>query len=451
MAAGILMPKAGITVETCIITKWRKNVGDTVNVGDIIFDYETDKATFECESTESGEILEIFFNDGDEVPCLVNVCAVGKAGEDCSALRPVLDGDETAAPAEASAAAPAEAAAPAAAAVEAAPAVPVSTGDIKISPRAKALTESKHIDPHFATPTGPYGRVIERDIRALIESGVGATAAAFDGASAAGMATGTGLGGRVSVGDLNAPAAPAAAPAAAAEPAVEYEDVKFSSMRKAISKSMTVSLSTIPQLTHNTSFDATELMAYRAKLKANAEKLGLPNITLNDMVLFVVSRVLLNYKDLNANMLDDKTIRQFKDVHLGMAVDTDRGLMVPTIRFANKKSLAEISAEAKALAAQCKAGNISPDLLSGATFTISNVGSLGIESFTPVINPPQTGILGVDTLMTKVRMVNGELQGYQAMGLSLTYDHRALDGTPASKFLRDVAFGLENFSLFLSK
>ncbi|MBQ9938946.1 MAG: 2-oxo acid dehydrogenase subunit E2, partial [Oscillospiraceae bacterium] len=339
----------------------------------------------------------------------------------------------------------------AAAAVEAAPAAPVSTGDIKISPRAKALAESKHIDPHFAAPTGPYGRVIERDIRKLIESGVGATAAAFDGASAAGMASGTGLGGRVSVNDLAAPAAPAAAPAAAAEPAVEYEDVKFSSMRKAISKSMTLSLSTIPQLTHNTTFDATELMAYRAKLKANAEKLGLPNITLNDMVLFVVSRVLLNYKDLNANMLDDKTIRQFKDVHLGMAVDTDRGLMVPTIRFANKKSLAEISAEAKALAAQCKAGNISPDLLSGATFTISNVGSLGIESFTPVINPPQTGILGVDTLMTKVRMVNGELQGYQAMGLSLTYDHRALDGTPASKFLRDVAFGLENFSLFLSK
>ncbi len=448
MAAGILMPKAGITVETCIITKWYKKVGDTVKVGDILFGYETDKATFECESTESGEILEIFFKDGDEVPCLVNVCAVGKKGEDCSALRPVLEGDAPAA--EATPAAPETAAAPAAA-VEAAPAAPVSTGDIKISPRAKNLAASKHIDAHFAAPTGPYGRVIERDIRKLIESGVGATSAAFDGAATAGLATGTGLGGRVSVNDLNVPATPAAAAAATAEPAVEYEDVKFNSMRKAIAKSMTKSLTTIPQLTHNTSFDASELMAYRAKVKANAEKLGLPNITLNDMVLFVVSRVLTGYAALNANMIDDKTIRQFKDVHLGMAVDTDRGLMVPTIRFANRKSLAEISAEAKELANMCKAGSISPDLLSGATFTVSNVGSLGIESFTPVINPPQTGILGVDTIMTRVRMVNGQLQGYQAMGLSLTYDHRALDGTPASKFLRDVAYGLENFSLYLSK
>ena len=451
MAAGILMPKAGITVETCIITKWYKKVGDTVKVGDILFGYETDKATFECESTESGEILEIFFNDGDEVPCLVNVCAVGTKGEDCSALRPALDGDAPAAAEAAPAAETAAAETAAAPAAEAAPAAPVSTGDIKISPRARNLAANKHIDAHFAAPTGPYGRVIERDIRKLIESGVGATSAAFDGAAAAGLANGTGLGGRVSVNDLNAPAAPAAPAAAAAEPAVEYEDVKFNSMRKAIAKSMTKSLSTIPQLTHNTSFDASELMAFRAKVKANSEKLGLPNITLNDMVLFVVSRVLTNYAALNANMIDDKTIRQFKDVHLGMAVDTDRGLMVPTIRFANRKSLAEISAEAKELANMCKSGSISPDLLSGATFTVSNVGSLGIESFTPVINPPQTGILGVDTVMTRVRMVNGQLQGYQAMGLSLTYDHRALDGTPASKFLRDVAFGLENFSLFLSK
>ncbi len=448
MAAGVLMPKAGITVESCIITKWYKQVGDKVKVGDLLFNYETDKATFDCESTEEGEILEIFFNEGDDVPCMINVCAVGNPGDDVASLRPVTD-DAPAAPAAEPA--KAEMAAPAPAAAATAPAVTAQDlGDIKISPRAKALADDKNIDVRAAVPTGPRGRIIERDVRTLIASGAGATGAAFDAVKngAAGSFAGTGIGGRVSVADL------ASAPAAVAEvaaPAVEFEDVKFTGIRKAIAKSMTTSLATIPQLTHNSSFNASEIMSFRNKVKANAEKLGLANITLNDMVLYAVSRVLLSYPNLNANMIEENSIRIFKDVHLGLAVDTERGLMVPTIRFANRKSLTEIAAEAKALAKQCQDGSISPDLLSGATFTISNLGSIGIESFTPVINPPQTGILGVDNITTRVKEVNGEIKTYPAMGLSLTYDHRAVDGAPASRFLRDVGLALENFSVFLSK
>ncbi len=448
MAAGVLMPKAGITVESCIITKWYKQVGDKVKVGDLLFNYETDKATFDCESTEEGEILEIFFNEGDDVPCMINVCAVGNPGDDVASLRPVTD-DAPAAPAAEPA--KAETAAPAPAAAATAPAATAQDlGDIKISPRAKALADDKNIDVRAAVPTGPRGRIIERDVRTLIASGAGATGAAFDAVKngAAGSFAGTGIGGRVSVADL------ASAPAAAAEaaaPAVEFEDVKFTGIRKAIAKSMTTSLATIPQLTHNSSFNASEIMSFRNKVKANAEKLGLANITLNDMVLYAVSRVLLSYPNLNANMIEENSIRIFKDVHLGLAVDTERGLMVPTIRFANRKSLTEIAAEAKALAKQCQDGSISPDLLSGATFTISNLGSIGIESFTPVINPPQTGILGVDNITTRVKEVNGEIKTYPAMGLSLTYDHRAVDGAPASRFLRDVGVALENFSVFLSK
>lgn len=157
------------------------------------------------------------------------------------------------------------------------------------------------------------------------------------------------------------------------------------------------------------------------------------------------------HKALNAHLINGDTMRYFNGVHLGVAVDTDRGLVVPTIKNAQNMSLNEISAKAKELATTCKNGGATPDMLSGASFTISNLGSYGIESFTPVINTPQTGILGVDTITTRIREVDGEIKTYPAMGLSLTYDHRAVDGSPASRFLVDLRNALENFSLLLSK
>ncbi|MBQ8416733.1 MAG: 2-oxo acid dehydrogenase subunit E2, partial [Clostridia bacterium] len=242
------------------------------------------------------------------------------------------------------------------------------------------------------------------------------------------------------------------APEAAAAPApvAAYEDVKLPNIRKVIAKSMHASLSNMAQLTLNSSFDATKLLSIRASLKAGAEKMGLANITLNDMVLFAVSRVILNHKDLNAHYLDD-IMRYFNNVNLGIAVDTDRGLMVPTVFAAEKLSLNELSKAAKAVITQAQSGTINPDLLKGASFTVTNLGSLGIESFTPVINPPQTGILGVDCITKRIKEVNGEDVTYPAMGLSLTFDHRALDGAPAAKFLKELCFALENFDLLLTK
>ena len=415
MANAVIMPKAGITVESCIIGNWEKKVGDAVKVGDILFTYETDKASFECESTEEGTLLEIFFNDGDEVPCLVNVCAIGNPGDDCSALRP--EGSAEAAPE--AAAAPVEAA-PVAAAPVVVESTAVAGEKSAVSPRAKKLAERAGVDASLATPTGPNGRVIERDVRELIDNPV---------AAAAPVVT---------------------APAAVAAPETEYEDVKFSGIRRAISKSMMTSLSTIAQLTHNTSFDASAILAYRKQLKASEGDCA--GITLGDIVLYAVSRTLKNYPDLNANMLDDSTIRHFKHVNLGVAVDTERGLMVPTIFHADEKSLLEISKEVKELAAQCREGNISPDKLSGASFTVSNLGNLGVESFTPVINPPQTGILGVCGTIDRVkRGKDGEIAIYPAMGLSLTYDHRAVDGTPAARFQKELCQNLENFTVLLAK
>jgi len=438
------MPKAGISVESCIITEWMKKPGDTVSVGDILFSYETDKAAFECESTAEGELLEIFYQNGDEVPVLVNVCAVGKAGEDVSALRPAGEQSEAPAAVPGEPAAQKEVQASAAAQTTA----PAGDGEVRISPRARNLAAAQNIDIRQAAPSGPYGRIIERDIRRMMAEGIGVmTGAAYAYGTGTLQGTGTAVGGRIGVADLAA-GAPAAAPVSEGP---EYEDIAFTGVRRAISKSMTASLRDIPQLTHNFSFDVSELMGYRAKLKDSAQELGLPNITYNDMILYAVSRLLPKYPDLNAHMLDGTTIRRFKDVHLGMAVDTEKGLLVPVIRQANRKSLAQIAAEAKALARQAQEGTLNPDDMTGGTFTVSNLGSLGVESFTPVINPPQAGILGVNCMQQRVRETNGAVEVYPVMGISLTYDHRAIDGAPASRFAAELCRSLERFTLLLAQ
>ena len=413
MANAVIMPKAGITVESCIIGTWEKKVGDAVKVGDVLFTYETDKASFECESTEEGTLLEIFFEEGDEVECLKNVCAIGNPGEDCSALRP---GDALAQEAVKEEA-PVEST-PVQKAVET---TAVAGEKSAVSPRARKLAEHAGVDASLATPTGPNGRIIERDVRELMNNPVAA----------------------------KAPEAVAAVDAVKA-PEAEYTDLKFSGIRRTISKSMHTSLSTMAQLTHTTSFDATSILAYRKQLKNAKDECA--GITLGDIILYAVSRTLLNHPDLNAHMLDDNNIRLFKHVNLGVAVDTPRGLMVPTIFNADTKSLLEISKEVKELASQCREGNINPDKLSGGTFTVSNLGNMGVESFTPVINPPQTGILGVCGTVERVKKgADGSIQLYPAMGLSLTYDHRAVDGTPAARFQKELGENLENFTTLLAK
>ncbi len=403
-AQAVIMPKEGITVESCIIGEWKKNVGDAVAVGDVLFTYETDKAEFECPSTAAGTLLAKFFEDGDEVPCLVNVCAVGNPGDAYEFLKP---GAEAPAPA---AEAPA-AEAPAAAAAPAAPKAELTA----ISPRAMAKAVANNVNPALATGTGPKGRIIERDIDKLIASGA---AAAY------------------------------AAPAAAEETA--FEDVKFGPVRKATAKSMTKSLSTMAQLTQQYSFDASQIQAYRAMLKPMDAPMG--KISLNDMVMFAVAKTILSCPDLNANMVEDNVIRHFSHVNLGFACDTPRGLLVPTIFHADEMSLLELSMEAKRLAAAARDGSLSPDEMTGATFTVTNIGSFGCEAFTPVVNPPQIGILGVCNIQTKIKSAkDGMIETYPAMGLSLTFDHRALDGAPAARYMSELCKSLESFMTLMAK
>lgn len=498
MATPIIMPRQGQSVESCIIAKWHKKKGDSVAVGDMLFSYETDKASFDEEAKVAGTLLDIFFEEGDDVPCLINVCVIGNPGESTAEFNPngAAAGAETAAPAVQGGATTAEAAptaqggsaaagsnataagttaaeavqavAPATGAQADASAVqPASDGPLKISPRARNLAERSGVDYRYANASGPNGRIIEKDIIALKDSGMVFTASARaeqmkGGAVAA--AAGTGLGGRITTADLAASAgtgaagsaeagrAQGAAAAAGVAPAgaAEYEEAKLPNIRKVIAKAMQQSLSTMAQLTLNSSFDVTDVMEFRKKLKESKERLGLENITINDIIIYAVSRTLSTHKDLNAHFLDDRML-YFKNVHIGVAVDTDRGLMVPTLFNANLKSLNEISAEVKKLVKDCQTGTINPDLLKGGTFTITNLGTLDIESFTPVINPPQTAILGVNNIVQRAREVDGEIEFYPAMGLSLTFDHRALDGAPAARFLKDLKTNLESFSTLLVK
>ena len=211
---------------------------------------------------------------------------------------------------------------------------------------------------------------------------------------------------------------------------------------------MLKSLQSTAQLTLNTSADASKLLSYRKWLKSSPTKLGLDRITINDLVIYAVAKTLPKYRALNAHFLGDK-ILEFDHVHLGIAVDSPRGLMVPVICNAHLLSLKEISKEAKRLSNACLEGNILPDELNGGTFTVTNLGTMtmGIESFTPILNVPQVAILGVCSIYLKPIMKEDKVQFIPHLGLSLTIDHRAVDGAPAARFLQELTTVLANFNL----
>ena len=408
MATVITMPQKGLTEESSVIAEFYVKEGDTVAAGAPLFAIETGKATFDVESEAAGTVLGIFASEGDDVPIKAPVMAIGEPGE--AFERPQSN---------ASAAAPVEAAPTVPAATAAPTAVPVKAEGNQgfASPRAKAAAERAGVDWHDATATGPEGRVIEKDITALVAGGKKVIAAK-------------------------------AAEAAGEE---EFEIVKNTGIRKVIAQNMHDSLANMAQLSFTAYFDATELFEYRELVKAQGEKLGYPNISINDMILFAVSRTVLDYPVFNAHFSDKET-KLFHRVHLGVATNTDRGLMVPTLFNADLKSLNMISKEAKALSKACRENTITPDQLSGGTITVTNLGNNNISSFTPVINPPQTAIIGVCSPEWRVRPgKNGEMEMYRAMGISLTFDHRAVDGAPAAEFLNAFCRRLESFRLLLAE
>ena len=443
MATIVVMPQLGNSVESCIIVEWMIAEGDTVSVDQTLASIETDKSTMEVPSTAEGTVLKLLWEEGDEVPVKDPLIIVGEPGEDISGLVPGGD----AAPAEADAPAEQAAAAPEAAA----PAFATERATGAVSPRARALAASNGVDASaIAEGSGPHGRVIERDVAAAIAAGPVLTSAAR--AAGVSAAEGTGIGGRVSVADAGrtaeaAPAAAVAAPAAAADFPGASTSAPLKGVRKVVAKRMMESLTSTAQLTLNTTANAAGILAMRKKVKNADEALGLNKITLNDLVCFAVSRTLLKYPVFNAH-LEDGVLTEFEQVHLGFACDTPRGLLVPVIRSAQALGLKAFSDEAKRLAGGAIDGSLSPEFLSGGTFTVSNIGSFGIETFTPVINLPQTAILGVGAITPRPTVAaDGTIGVEQRINLSLTIDHQVIDGADGARFLRDLVAAIENIDV----
>jgi pyruvate dehydrogenase E2 component (dihydrolipoamide acetyltransferase) len=404
MAIPVIMPKQGQSVETCIITQWFKERGEKVATGDILFSYETDKAAFDLESPADGILLEVFFGEGDEVPVLMNVAVIGKSGESTEQYQPgkaISSGivvqdvskNEELPPADA---------------------IGINTTQdsrIRISPRAKKLAEERGLTYNNLHGSGPNGRIIFGDIEKALAGNIPGTASA--------TAAGT-----------------------------EFTEQPLSNVRKIIARAMHSSLQNSAQLTHHMSADVRCLLDARRKIKdglaSGTEK---QDITLNDMVCWCVLRALKKFPEVNIHFLGD-TVRTFHKIHLGIAVDTSRGLMVPAIKNADEMDLPKLSAELKSVADACRKGKINPELIqsTAATFTISNLGNYGVEMFTPVINLPQVGILGVCTIINRPADLGNNTFGFVPyIGLSLTYDHRAIDGGPATLFLKEIKDQIENF------
>ncbi|MCS6771029.1 MAG: 2-oxo acid dehydrogenase subunit E2 [Kiritimatiellae bacterium] len=452
MAVPIIMPRQGQSVESCILVKWLVKPGDTVVEGQPVASIETDKATFEVPAPAGGTVVELFFPEGADIPVLTHIGAIGAPGEDVSALRPA-GAAPAAAPAPASPA-PGAAASPATAAP--APKEPAApSGSVGVSPRARKASARAGIDPSALAGSGPGGRVIERDVLAAAATVPPLTAAA----RAAGASTpdalprrGSGLGGRITAADRLAP--PEAGAAAALEPAAieagTKREIPVKGIRKIIADRMRQSLSTTAQLTLHARADLSVVQAFRARAKAQGEAFGLPKLTINDLVCYAALHALKKHPSLNAHFLGDRIV-EFGAVNLGVAVDTPRGLMVPVIHGADRLSIAALSAAIRERAEACQAGSINPDLLTGGTFTVTNLGALGIDYFTPVLNAPEVAILGVGGIsLQPARRPDGSVAFVETISFSLTIDHQAVDGAPAARFLQDLVAAIEHIDLLLA-
>jgi len=371
VATPVEAPKLGNTVEECLISRWVKRKGEKVAAGDVVAEIETDKATFEVTSPVDGVLLESFFDEGALVPVFTNIFVVGAPGETVDSFRPTSSPPPQDSPDE-------QSTAPVAPQPQAA-AKPAPNG--KLSPRARRFADQNNFHPSAVTGSGPGGRVLEADLKALFQSGA-----------------------------------------------------RISKLRERIARRMRESLSTTAQYTLNASADARGLLAIRTRTKA---------VNINHLVTFCCVEALLDVPSVNAEFVDG-SIREHADVHIGFACDTPRGLLVPVVRNAHLLCVDELAEKMQELAAKAVEGTIPPDDLSGATFTVSNLGALGIETFTPLLNPPQVAILGVGAIQVKPVRRGRQVEFIDAIGLSLTCDHQIVDGAPGARFLQVLKSKIED-------
>lgn len=402
MAYEVLMPQLGLTMEEGTVSSWVKHEGDAVKAGDVLLEITTDKLTNEVTSEHDGVLLKIVAQEGEDVPVKGLLCYVGQPGE--------AVGD---APAAAAAAAPAAPAAPAAAAPVPAP-VAAGGARIRISPLARKTAAKLGVDVSGIVGSGPSGRIRQQDVLAAAKAPKAAAPVAAEPAPAAKPVSKTGL--ELMEGDTVS---------------------KLAGMRKVVAQRMLQSHTEIPPVTQNTKVDVTELMKFRKMLLAETGN----KYSVNDLILKATAKCLRQHPEVLVSLDGDQVIQR-AHVNLGMAVALDAGLIVPVIRDADRMGLDALSAAAKDLASRAKSNKLTPDEYKGSTFSVSNLGMFGIETFTPIVNQPDAAILGVCAVEDELVMDDeGNISKHQVMRLSFTYDHRLIDGAVAAKFvmaLRDL-------------
>ena len=401
MAFEVLMPQLGLTMEEGTVSQWVKHEGDAVKTGDVLLEITTDKLTNEVTSEHDGVLLKIVAQEGDDVPVKGLLCYVGQPGE-------AVGGTPVAAPSPAAA----PAAAPAAEA--AAPVPAVSGARVRISPLARKTAAKLGVDVTKLTGSGPSGRIRQQDVLSAANASQTAAPPAAAAAPESKPVSKTGL--ELMEGDTVA---------------------KLAGMRKVVAQRMLQSHTEIPPVTQNTKVDVTELMKFRKMLMAETGN----KYSVNDLILKATAKCLRQHPEVLVS-LDGDQIIQRAHVNLGMAVALDAGLIVPVIRDADRLGLDALSAAAKDLASRAKGNKLTPDEYKGSTFSVSNLGMFGIETFTPIVNQPDAAILGVCAVEDELVMDDeGNISKHQVMRLSFTYDHRLIDGAVAAKFvmaLRDL-------------
>ena len=403
MPIDIVMPPLSQTSDTLVLAAWLKKVGDPVAKGEALFEVETDKATLTVELPASGTLCEIAAEPGAEVAAkarIGSIAAPEMAGAGAAPAAPAAVG---AGPAREAGRAnpPQRRAAPAG-----------GPARILASPRARRLADQQGITLDGLTATGPRGMIVERDVRAHLASAPATKAPPAKPATPV------------------MPATPAAAPTGSRR-------VALTATRKTIARRLQSSHQATTPVTLTRDTDATELAALRERLLADPAAQG-ARISYTDLLISITARCLLRHPHLNAHF-DGEALELFEAVHMGLAVDTERGLLAPVLRDAAGKGLTALARERTALVARALEGKATPDELTGGTFTISNLGTLGVDAFTPMLNPPQVAILGVGRIRPVAAPHNGVVAIRQAMFLSLTFDHRAVDGAPAARLLADIA------------
>jgi pyruvate dehydrogenase E2 component (dihydrolipoamide acetyltransferase) len=470
MAQTVLMPKLGQTVEESTIVKWHKAAGDTVKKGDVLFEIETDKAVLECESFYDGILLKILVPEEETVPVQSVVAYIGEPGEevhDAAPPAPVEKPEpkkEEAVPRRSDAAtvprrsdaatvprrsdaatvprrsdaATVPCRSDAATVPRRSDAATVKPGKLFISPRAKALVKNKVVNAENIAGSGPNGRIIEKDVLAYLDqtgyNNLKIAPAAKRLAADSGIdileVTGTGDGGRIMVRDV--------------ETAIAEQPKTMSKMRQIIASRLAQSFGQIPHFYVTTSIDMTDLLKYRKELKAKDVNLSVTTFILEAVVMSLEEFPIVN------SSTDGITVKWHSSVDLGVAVSLENGLVVPVVKGAQRLTMEELQSQLKDLSDKARNGRLMPDQMSGSTFTVSNMGMFDVENFSAIINPGEGGILAVSSTLEQAVVVDGEIKIRSMMKVTLSADHRIVDGTKGAEFVKAIKTKLEDIDLWKS-